>query len=389
MNGLINMVGWSRMLNGHIVPHAELPDGTPTTLLAVDQTALRQVRHDVVRATDPQVARDVTGRLLQIRRDFSDTFDEDVDLPVYGSEDPGQSGMPMSVFLAPKRVWWADVQLPLETAGEIGYERWKTVQVWLARIAPVFDALPELPPGPILWNANFEGSLQDGPLVQQRLDFAAARKEIEVAAEGTTITTTASKHFERAWLNEENVAERALVSAVIDGLAQLAGSGTEAQKSTWLDAVVTHPLARQQHGFVARSFRDWLRSDVQGKVVTITREDDAATRLGLGWKVRDRTLEPWIEGKAECNAFLGVLVRELEEETCSSTSRLRACRNHKSTTSKSRESCVRPRSLESNGGKQYCAATRSNCSDGNAGGTSGAPFCRFAWVAPAHRDGSL
>ena len=316
VNGLINLVAWSRRLDGHVVPHADLPDGAPIALMAIDQTALRSVRHEVALATDAQVAPDVHGNLLRIRRDFDDTFQEDAHTPLYGSEDSGGSGKPMSAFLAPNRVWWADLDIPQNIPGHVGYQRWKTVQVWLARVAPILDELPGLPAGPIQWTAKFEGPVTDGPLVQDRLDFVGTRQEIAVSAEGNIVTTRASKRFERAWLNEENVAERALVSALIDGVAELAGGASEAQKSEWVAAVVSHPLAKQQHGFVARGFRDWIREAVQGRPITITREDDAGTRLGLAWKVRDRTCDPWIEGKAECNVFLAKLVHEQEEEIC-------------------------------------------------------------------------
>lgn len=317
VNGLINLVGWSRQLDGHVVPHGQLPDdGQPVAMLAVDQTALRQVRIDVSRATDAQVAYDVNGRPLRIRRDFHDTFAEDAESWVYGSEDPGASGMPMSVFLTGRRAWWGDLLVPHEVGGGMAYERWKTVQLWLARAAPVLDALPELPEGAVQWTACFEGAIADGPARSDRLDFAAARAELTVDVTGSVVRTTASPRFEQAWLNEENVAERALVAAFVDGVAELAGGADEVQCARWVDAIVRHPMAKQQHGFMARGFRDWVRGAIGGLPLLTTREDDAASRLGLGWKVRERGAGAWIEGKADCCAFLRDLVRRIEDELC-------------------------------------------------------------------------
>jgi hypothetical protein len=316
VNGLINLVAWSRQLDGHIVPHGDLEDGQVGALLGIDQTALREVRREVATATDPQVARDVNGRLLRIRRDYDDSFAEDTETAIYGSEDPGPSGKPMAVVPTSRRVWWADTVVPDEVSGEIGYERWKTVRLWLSRMASVLDTEVTLPDGPLHWIAMFDVPSSDGPLTADRLGFAAARAEITVSTDGPVIITKASKHFELAWLNEENVAERALVAAFIDGIAQLAG-GMSAQRSTeLLNQIVAHPLAKQQHGFVARGFRDWMRDTLRRKPVMITREDDAATRLGLGWTVRDRSQGAWIEGQEDCNAFLAALVRHTEDNLC-------------------------------------------------------------------------
>jgi hypothetical protein len=68
------------------------------------------------------------------------------------------------------------------------------------------------------------------------------------------------------------------------------------------------------HAIVQQGFRDEVRADLRGKPIVIEQEDDAFTRLGLCWAVRDRALGSRIEGKADCMSFLNALVRHLEDD---------------------------------------------------------------------------
>ncbi len=66
--------------------------------------------------------------------------------------------------------------------------------------------------------------------------------------------------------------------------------------------------------FEARSFVQFVRSSIPNKYVSVTRQDDANLRLGLGWRVRSRTEGATIEGKSLCMTYLNALVSELERE---------------------------------------------------------------------------
>src|SRR3546814_21161335 len=78
--------------------------------------------------------------------------------------------------------------------------------------------------------------------------------------------------------------------------------------------IATNPHARQGHAIVVHGFRDQVRGDLQGQVAVIEREDDAFTRLGLCWNVRDRSAGNRLDTKDDCLSFLNALVRYAEDD---------------------------------------------------------------------------
>lgn len=319
INGLINLVGWARTLEGHMVPHAQMPDGFSdgpgTVMIVVDQASQRKLRHESATASDVRVEQDVYGRWRRLRRSNVSVFKEDDDLPLYASEDVGQSGKPMAAYLAPKRVWWAETE-SRKSAPEFAYERWRTVEVWLSKAARVLDGLEGLCDGPILWRAIFNGAVGERMTEREILNYGDARGSIKVSVDVTrrVVTTEASEAYERAQFHGENIAERALVAAFVEGVLRLTSIKNADADETLVDQIVTSPFARHGHAFVVRGFRDHSFADLHGTVVTISQEEDAFLKLNLGWQVHDRSKGNRLEGKEECTAFLNRLVGRLQDQ---------------------------------------------------------------------------
>ena len=124
-----------------------------------------------------------------------------------------------------------------------------------------------------------------------------------------------AKAYEAAHFNIENIAERALVERTVEGFLDLAGAKPSDDELALLtDAIIPDVHARQTHAFRSRSFRDHVRQNRSGSVVFIDEDDDAALRLGLGWRVRDRKDGCDLYGKSDCTAFLNAVTRILEDE---------------------------------------------------------------------------
>src|SRR5437899_4604310 len=117
----------------------------------------------------------------------------------------------MIAYLAGKRVWWADVASPPTAGGTVGYERWRTVSVWLSRAAPLLDPMRGLPTGPVLWKVVFEGDMSDRRLIRVQSTYDQARAAIRAEADPgqNLITTVVGTEFDRALFHMENIAERA------------------------------------------------------------------------------------------------------------------------------------------------------------------------------------
>ncbi|MBV7264563.1 hypothetical protein [Erythrobacter ani] len=317
INGLINLVAWSRSLDSHLIPHGQMPDefadGGPAFIL-IDQNSQRALRHEVRTVHDPIVAPFIDDRWIRIRKNAISKLKEDEEAPLYAQDD-GSNDPILSCFIAPKRPWWAAAIAPDEVPGFIRYERFRMISMWLARAAPVLDAIGSLPAGPIYWEAAFDQRPTDlyeseGPISAVE---ALATISVEVDHANCTVRTRCEAKFERAFQNVENVAETALVSALVQGVLEL-GKSKAADANILVQAIVKSPEVRHGHAFKAKGVRDHLRGDLHGHVTYIDDYDDADLKLGLGWRVRERKAGNKIKGKQECTSFLNALVEDLKRE---------------------------------------------------------------------------
>ena len=317
INGFLNLVGWMRQLDGHLIPHGSMDDGLldgdAALLIWVDQTAIRTLREEAARTWDRHLQLDIDRNWIPVQRSPPSLFLEDQTKPHYFSE----TFPPRGIFLTSKRAWWCTSETRPGTSARMAYERWRVVDLWLSRAAPILDrAFQDLAPGPIEWVAAFQAELTDRSGEQAPMPLEEARGLVEASAERARnrITTTCRPEWERGHAQEENIAERALVDGLVRAVALLADAAlSDAARETIVASIVVSPQARQQHGFRSASYRDMVQASLPNPVI-IEREDDATARLGLGWKVRERATGPWVEGKAECVGFLNALVTRLEDD---------------------------------------------------------------------------
>lgn len=324
VNGLLNLVAWARSLHGHLVPHGQLPEDFATGEghqgLFIEQNGLRTVRHEVAVYWDSHVVQDVRGRWLRVRKDGESIFEEDRRRPLYGSEERLDGRWFPGVYLTPLRAWWGIIEVTEQTSGHWAYQAWKMLMVWVSKAAPVLEeALPDLPTGPVCWCTKFEGELghyDDDPTT---ISFEQAKDEIvtEVDAASRTVTLVLGNRFEAARFNAENIAERAFVWRAVEAFAKLGGrelSVTELE--TLVSRIVPDAAARQLHAFRSQQFRDHVRESIPSAPITIDGDDDAALRLGLGWRVRSREEGADIRGKDQCTVYLNAVVGAVEDKLC-------------------------------------------------------------------------
>lgn len=325
INGLLNLIAWVRSLNGHFIPHGEIPDDFieegKHAMIAIDQASVRNLRHEVLMGQDVHMELDTVGNWHEVRKEGTPLYPEDAKKPIYVIPVRSPSGSLPIVYVTAKRAWWCELQVPEGTHGHYTYQRWKMVSVWLSRIAPAIEvAFPLLSSGAILWVADFRGDLNDATKEPGPQTFQEVRQllSVEVNSPRRTVRTIAAANYEKTHFNVENVAERALVDALVDGMILFSGEILDIHKKKDLvDSIVGSASARMTHAFRARDFRDFINhSDVKMPIKS-SRTDDGALRLGLGWRVRNRSEGSYIRDKAECISFLNALVENLEDELCS------------------------------------------------------------------------
>ena len=324
INGLLNLVGWARSLGGHLVPHASMPaefgDGDGTKLLVVEQNALLKVRQEAAEKDDRHAVLTIDGKWVPARRDGESIFDEDLGRPFYVSENI-EDRWPMAAYETAKRPWWVQLETTDKTTGHFAYQRYQMLRTWLCLAAPVLDAaFPELPPGPILWKARFEGELGDRADLGE-YGFMTAEQTLpflEVETGPSTVSLVGRAGFEDAIYNPVNVAERALVTRFVEGVARLARVALdETEREALVAQIITGPEARQSHAFRARHFRDFVKRAMWRFPIKVDADDTATMKLGLGWRNRARSEGGEIAGREACTAYLNGIVKLLEDEICS------------------------------------------------------------------------
>jgi hypothetical protein len=324
VNGLLNLIAWSRQLKGHLVPHGQLQDGFVDRdgigIVVVDQNALRDLRYKVARERNPRRVLDSEGRWIRVSKLDKSSFEEDNYAPLYASEEDVLQDRLRGVFVASNRPWWIEIRAPENAPRESVYEHWVMLCVWLGRAAPVLDrAYQRFPEGPVTFIVTFNRIVGDTPGTRRLINAVAAQSLCEILADAgkSFIRINVGDAFDDAIAQEENVAERSLVEALVSGAALAAGEDVDVEKQRALVArICPNSQARWMHRFEARSFRDFVKSDILGKPILIDPLDDGASRIGFGWKIRPRDSSPNIVGIAACTSYLNDAVKVLLDDLC-------------------------------------------------------------------------
>lgn len=318
INGLLNLYSWSEQLEGHIVPHGELPDeelGRPLTIV-VQQNSLLDVRRKAAVAWDVHHARTWDGRVVQVRRHSEDSiFDEDRHKPLYVSFDDVERGKLLAVYETSNRGWWVSVDTPMKAGRDLNYRLWHALCTWLARSAEVLESkLSDLPPGPILWHCKFLDIDLSDP-ADPVPDRQKAEALLSAHIEDNLVRVTAEQGFLFSFRHPTNLGERLLVQKFVEGTAALApGKRSSEELEATINDIVPSEWARDMHLLVARRFRDFLGHRRTGKMLLIEKADDALSRIGLGWRVRKQEDGSRIVGAENCNSYLNSVVESIWQD---------------------------------------------------------------------------
>ena len=78
-----------------------------------------------------------------------------------------------------------------------------------------------------------------------------------------------------------------MVRSFVEQVVPLCGR-TDQSIESFMVEIVPSPDARQMHAFAPQDFRDHVREAIGSPPVLMSRLDDAALRIGLGWLGVDR-----------------------------------------------------------------------------------------------------
>ena len=136
-----------------------------------------------------------------------------------------------------------------------------------------------------------------------------------ITSEGSaTITIRVRSGFEDALMQAENVGDRALVEAMIRGIAGSCGSPSESTRQEILDKVCPRGGARRIHRWSTSNFRDFMRARLSEPPTLLDPIDQATSLLGLAHRLASYPIPCAVSGKQGCTSVIHRVVETLVRE---------------------------------------------------------------------------
>ena len=321
-NGVLNLIGWVRSNEGHFVPHAQLPPDpiTPDRPLMLNPplNMLRDVRAEADNGYDKHGASDEAGKRHVVQRPSPDPFFEsDGSKKLYASMTDVRDGTLTSCYEGAVQLWMS-VDTPNISDKNIESRLWEMAGEWLHRIGTVFDRklADQISTAPMRTNLVFlDAVVPDGDKVKPDRSELAKLCCVEVSREKQCATATFEAGFIDGFRVAENIAEQAVVGAMLSGfLEMILGELPDGVLDEFEKDVVPNDDARSLHFFHSQGFMDYVRQLLPDKVVSVDKIDDGIARLGLAWRVRKPADGPNVAGRKECTSFLNEVVDRLIDD---------------------------------------------------------------------------
>jgi len=321
-NGLLNLIGWVRSNEGHFVPHTILPEGEISPeqplILYPPLNLLRNVRADADLGDDRHRAIDNTGTWCDVQHVSPDPFfSSDSARRLYGSMDHVRNGTLTSVFEG-RLMLWLSVAAPNISDSKTEFRLWEMANEWLHRLGSEIDK--RYTKTQESFNLKVYVEFLDHDPRKEAYQKPTPENLIKLChIEDHEEPKACKAIFQAGFLSgfgiAENVAERLFVRNIARAfLHLLEANNVEEQADEITSQVVLNDEARCFHLFHAQNFMDYVRDTLPQKLVTINQIDDAAAKIGLGWRVKKQCEGNKFEGRNACTDFIGRVVDVLLKE---------------------------------------------------------------------------
>jgi hypothetical protein len=285
-SGILNLIGWIRSNNGHLVPHAQLPEGeiSPERPLMLNPplNLLRQVRADADHGYDRHRTLDNTGTWHDVQHVSPNPFfSSESERRVYASMDDVRGRTLTSVYEGALQLWMS-VAAPNISKREVEYRLWEMAGEWLHRIGNVLDERGEATAE--MRNLKVYVEFRDGDPQKEEGDKPSIEDLfplciIEPHNEPNACKAVFQAGFLSGFRIAENVAERLFVSTLARAYLHLLGIEDCDGEAEAVEAlVVPNNDARSFHFFHAQQFMDYVR-DINALLAEIFEALKAFDRL--------------------------------------------------------------------------------------------------------------
>ncbi|MFC1551196.1 hypothetical protein ACFL6P_01395 [Candidatus Latescibacterota bacterium] len=321
-NGILNLIGWVRSNDGHFVPHSQLPQDKEISpdqplILNPPLNLLREVRADSDSGYDRHCVVDNIGTWHDVQRATPKPFFiSESSQCVYASIEDLHKGTLTSVYEGAIQLW-ISINLPNINEKDIEYYLWEMGNEWLHRIG---NALKQN--GEIVTRKNLKVYVEfqdDNPPSEYgatpTFDDLASLCMIEPHEETNAYKIIFKPGFLAGFQIAENIAERLFVRTLLRAYLHLLREENCDDKAEAIEAIiVSNNDARSFHFFPPQRFIDYVQDTLPKDLIAIDQIDDAATKIGLGWRVLKRGQSNKIIGKESCTKFIEKVVDVLLDE---------------------------------------------------------------------------
>ena len=324
-SGLLNLIGCTQELNGRIIAEDAFSDFSGPSegpkIVVLPTNAHRLARREAQERYGARRALDVEGRWRPVQRFGASPFEGDNSQTIYISGESLENGQLLGACLTTTRAWWLSLKCSKGSARSAQFDYWRSLCLWLSLAAPLMDeSYPELRSGPIHFVFVFDEIRDWGDGEPRPRDEKDTREFISViTSEGSpTITIRVRSGFEDALTQAENVGDRALVEAMIGGIAAWCGSPSESARQEILDRICPRGGARRIHRWRTSNFRDFMRAKLAEPPLLLDPIDQATGLLGLALRRASDPTPSAVFGKQDCMSVINraaeTLVRDVTAE---------------------------------------------------------------------------